>query len=51
MTTMPPVSHMKIEVGIVVSPGCSNTIAGFRFSPSASQNALPNARAPFSHLP
>src|SRR4051794_19473574 len=49
MTTMPPVSTMKHEVGSVVSPGCSNTIDGFFFSPSASQNAAPNARAPLSH--
>src|SRR5688572_27943173 len=46
---MPPVSHMKHEVGSVVSPGCSNTIVGDFFSPSASQNALPNSRAPLSH--
>src|ERR1051325_6720313 len=49
ITTMPPVSHMKHDVGSVVSPGCSNTIVGFFFSPSASQNAAPNARAPLSH--
>src|SRR6185295_5749014 len=46
---MPPVSHMKHDVGSVVSPGCSNTSTGLRFSPSASQNAAPNARAPLSH--
>src|SRR3954468_522002 len=46
---MPPVSHMKHDVGSVVSPGCSNTIVGFDFSPSASQNALPKPRAPLSH--
>src|SRR5712672_1546718 len=46
---MPPVSHMKHDVGNVVSPGCSNTIVGFFFSPSASQNAPPNPRAPLSH--
>src|SRR3954470_22194015 len=46
---MPPVSHMKHDVGSVVSPGCSNTIVGFFFSPSASQYAAPNARAPLSH--
>jgi len=40
---------MKHDVGNVVSPGCSNTIVGFFFSPSASQNAAPNARAPLSH--
>src|ERR1043165_2789832 len=51
MTTMPPVSTMKHDVGMVVSPGCSNTIDGFFFSPSASQNAAPNARAPLSHSP
>src|ERR1041384_3683292 len=46
---MPPVSHTKHDVGNVVPPGCSNTIVGFFFPPSASQNALPNARAPLSH--
>ena len=49
ITTMPPVSHMKHDVGSVVSPGCSNTIVGFFFSPSAAQNAAPKARAPLSH--
>src|SRR5262245_559051 len=39
---------MKHDVGSVVSPGCSNTIVGLRFSPSASQYAEPNARAPLS---
>src|SRR5438552_13846572 len=48
---MPPVSHMKIDVGTVSSPGCSNTIFGARFSPSASQNALPNAFAPLNQAP
>src|SRR5947209_17398515 len=47
---MPPVSHMKMLVGTVDSPGCSNTIAGDRLSPSASQNALPNFFAPPSHV-
>src|ERR1051325_5256751 len=46
---MPPVSHMKHDVGNVVSPGCSNTIVGFLRSPSASQNAAPKPRAPLSH--
>src|SRR5262245_54712960 len=46
---MPPVSQTKPDVGKVDWPGCSNTIDGLRFSPSASQNALPNARAPTSH--
>src|SRR5438309_6301636 len=40
---------MKIDVGTVSSPGCSNTIVGARFSPSASQKALPNAFAPPDH--
>src|SRR5712691_11528185 len=51
ITTMPPVSHMKIAVGMVSSPGCSNTIRGERFSPAASQKALPNAFAPSNHVP
>src|SRR5215471_4256685 len=49
ITTIPPVSHTKHDVGSVVSPGCSNTITGFFFSPSACQYAAPNARAPLSH--
>ena len=47
----PPVSATKIDVGTVSSPGCSKTIAGERFSPNASQNALPNALAPLNHSP
>src|SRR6202140_8076 len=46
MTTMPPLSQTKMDVGIVSSPGCSKTIRGFRRSPSTSQIAVPNARAP-----
>jgi hypothetical protein len=49
-TTMPPVSQTKIELGIVVSPGCSKTMLGARFSPSTSQIAEPNLRTPCSHL-
>src|SRR6185369_6290001 len=45
---MPPRSQTKFDVGIVSWPGWSNTIRGFDFSPSASQNALPNALAPSS---
>src|SRR5438067_3379387 len=41
---------MKMLVGTVDSPGCSNTIAGDRLSPNASQNALPNFFAPASHM-
>src|SRR5688572_2556426 len=51
MTIIPPVSHTNPDVGSVLSPGCSNTIVGLFFSPSASQNAAPNARAPLSHIP
>src|SRR5262245_11254435 len=45
---MPPRSHTKFDVGIVSWPGWSNTIRGLALSPSASQNALPNAFAPSS---
>jgi hypothetical protein len=48
-TTMPPVSHTNTEVGMVDSPGCSNTIAGLLRSPITSHSALPNARALASH--
>src|SRR3954462_2892958 len=41
---------MKIEVGIVSSPGCSNTIAGLFRSPACSQIAFPNAFAPENHF-
>src|ERR687888_1877158 len=46
---MPPVSETKIAVGMVSSPGCSNTIRGLRFSPTASHSAFPNALAPSNH--
>jgi hypothetical protein len=49
-TTMPPVSQTKIEVGMVVSPGCSKTMFGARFSPSTSQIFAPKPRTPFNHL-
>src|SRR5262245_34919074 len=49
MTTMPPRSHTKIEVGIVSSPGWSKTIFGLVRSPSTSQIALPNPFAPSNH--
>src|SRR6266550_3185514 len=47
---MPPESHTKMDVGTVSSPGCSNTMAGLRRSPAASQRALPKAFAPFDHV-
>ena len=47
---MPPLSQTKIDVGMVSSPGCSKTIRGLRRSPSTSQSALPNARAPAVHV-
>ena len=46
ITTMPPRSATKIEVGIVSWPGCSKTMRGLTFSPSASQIALPKSFAP-----
>src|SRR5712691_1816292 len=46
MTTMPPRSQTKFDVGIVSCPGCSNTIRGLFFSPTASQTAFPNSFAP-----
>ena len=46
ITIMPPRSQTKFDVGIVSWPGCSKTIRGLAFSPSASQIALPNAFAP-----
>ena len=49
ITTMPPVSQTKMLVGMVASPGCSNTMLGLRRSPSTSQIALPKARAPPVH--
>jgi hypothetical protein len=51
MTIMPPVPQTKPEVGRVASPGCSKTIRGLTRSPSASQIALPKARAPLTHSP
>ena len=51
ITTIPPVSHINPDVGNVASPGCSNTILGFFLSPSISQIALPNARAPLIKAP
>src|SRR6478609_1477232 len=45
---MPPRSQTKFDVGIVSWPGWSNTTRGLLFSPSASQNAFPNAFAPSS---
>src|SRR3989304_1262773 len=50
MTTMPPRSHTKMEVGIVSCPGWSNTMFGLRFSPSTSQMALPKDFAPSNHV-
>ena len=46
ITTIPPVSQTKPDVGSVVSPGCSKTIFGFFLSPTASQIAFPNDLAP-----
>src|SRR2546423_2631524 len=46
MTTMPPRSQTKTEVGMVSSPGWSNTMRGLVRSPRASQMALPKAFAP-----
>ena len=51
MTTIPPVSQTKIEVGTVSSPGCSKTRRGLLRSPTISQMAAPKARAPRSHSP
>src|SRR5438093_1391073 len=41
---------MKIDVGIVSSPGCSKTMRGLRRSPRTSQNFAPKARAPCDHF-
>src|SRR6476661_4522285 len=49
ITIIPPRSHTKFDVGIVSSPGGSDTIRGLVFSPAASQIAFPNAFAPASH--
>ena len=46
ITIIPPRSQTKFDVGIVSCPGCSKTIRGLAFSPTASQIALPNAFAP-----
>jgi hypothetical protein len=51
MTIMPPVAQTNSDVGSVASPGCSKTMRGLVFSPSASQMALPKARAPLAQLP
>ena len=51
MTTIPPASHTKMDVGTVLSPGCSNTIRGLRRSPRTSQSAWPKARALFAQFP
>ncbi len=51
ITIIPPVAQRKPEVGKVASPGCSNTMRGLVRSPSASQTALPKARAPLAHSP
>jgi hypothetical protein len=48
---MPPVSQTKIELGMVLSPGCSKTMFGAPRSPSTSQIADPNLRAPLSQVP
>src|SRR4029453_18646131 len=50
ITTMPPRSHTKIEVGIVSCPGCSNTRLGLGRFPTPSQIAFPNAFPPSNHV-
>ena len=49
ITTMPPRSQTKIDVGMVSSPGWSNTIRGLILLAERIPDALPNAFAPSNH--